>query len=111
MHIDNLHPVDVDEYYESLKDWSEFIVPKNTSKQDAEKDSQITSILKIRAIFSNKAKKELEKKQEKAKLLQHKYEQDYQKRVNRKRFQFDDNQRKNHKLVDDMKSKFMKGDE
>lgn len=111
LHIDNLHPVDVDEYYESLKDWSEFIVPKNTSKQDAEKDSQITSILKIRAIFSNKAKKELEKKQEKAKLLQHKYEQDYQKRVNRKRFQFDDNQRKNHKLVDDMKSKFMKGDE
>lgn len=97
LHIDNLHPVDVDEYYESLKDWSEFIVPKNTSKQDAEKDSQITSILKIRAIFSNKAKKELEKKQEKAKLLQHKYEQD--------------NQRKNHKLVDDMKSKFMKGDE
>ena len=111
LHIDNLYPVDVDEYYESLKDWSEFKVPKNTSKQDAEKDSQITHILKIRAIFSNKAKKELEKKQKNAKLLQYKYEQDYQKRVNRKRFQFDENQRKNHKLVDDMKSKFMKGDE
>lgn len=110
LHIDDLRTLDVDEYYESLKDWRKFKAPKDTSKRDAEKDSRVTFILKIKSIFSDKAKTELEEKREKAKMLQREYEMYYQKKVNRMRAQFEEEQRQNHESVDEMKSKFIKGD-
>lgn len=110
LHIIDLRFLDVDEYYDSLKDWSNFKAPKNTSKRDAERDSQVTFVLKIKAMFSNKAKIELDKKYEKAKMLQHEYEQYYQKRVKRMYIQFNEIQRQNHNAMDEMKSKFIEGD-
>jgi hypothetical protein len=110
LHVDDLRILDADEYYESLKDWRKFKAPRDTSKRDAEKDSRVTFRLRIKSFFSDKAKTELKEKLEKAKILQHKYEMDYQKRVNRMRAYFEEEQRQNHESVDEMKSKFMEGD-
>lgn len=110
LHIDDLRVLDVDEYYESLKDWRKFKAPRDTSKRDAEKDSRVTLILKIKSIFSDIAKTELEENREKAKMLQHEYEMYHQKRVNKMRAQFEEKQRQNHESVDKMKSKFIEGD-
>ena len=43
-------------------------------------------------------------------MLQQEYEQYHQKRVNRMRAQFEEQQRKNHESVDEMKSMYAKGD-
>lgn len=110
LHVDDLRVLGVNEYYESLKDWSKFKGPRDTSKRDAEKDSQVTFILKCKSIFSDKAKTELEEKRNRAKLLQHEYEQRYQNRVNRLSAKFEEQQRRNHESVDEMKSMYIKGD-
>lgn len=110
LHVDDLCILNAEEYYESLKDWSKFKEPRDTSKRDAEKDSKVTFWLKCKSIFSDKAKKELEEKRKKAKVLQQEYEQYHQKRVNRMRARFEEQQRKNHESVDEMKSMYAKGD-
>ena len=96
LHVDDLWILNAEEYYESLKDWSKFKEPRDTSKRDAEKDSKVTFCLKCKSIFSDKAKRELEEKRKEAKMLQQEYEQYHQKRVNRMRVQFEEQQRKNH---------------
>ena len=110
LHVDDLCILDAEEYYESLKDWSKFTEPRDTSRRDAEKDSKITFLLKCKSIFSDKAKRELEEKRKEAKVLQQEYEQYHQKRVNRVRAQFEEQQRKNHESVDEMKSMYAKRD-
>ena len=60
--------------------------------------------------LADKAKKELEEKRKEAKILQQKYEQRHQKRVDRKLAQFKEYQRKNHESVDKMKSLYARGD-
>lgn len=114
LHVDDLCILNAEEYYESLKDWSKFKEPRDTSKRDAEKDLKLTILvklwLKFKSIFSNKAKRELEEKRKEAKVLQQEYEQYYQKRVNRMRAQFEEQQRKNHESVNEMKSMYTKGD-
>lgn len=114
LHVDDLCILNAEEYYESLKDWSKFKEPRDTSKRDAEKDLKLTILvklwLKFKSIFSNKAKRELEEKRKEAKVLQQEYEQYYQKRVNRMRAQFEEQQRKNHESVNEMKSMYAKGD-
>lgn len=114
LHVDDLCILNAEEYYESLKDWSKFKEPRDTSKRDAEKDLKLTILvklwLKFKSIFSDKAKRELEEKRKEAKVLQQEYEQYHQKRVNRMRAQFEEQQRKNHESVDEMKSMYAKGD-
>ena len=110
LHVDDLCILNAEEYYESLKDWSTFTEPRDTSERDAEKDSKVTFWLKCKSIFSDKAKRELEEKRKKAKVLQQEYEQYHQKRVNRMRAQFEEQQRKNHESVDEMKSMYAKRD-
>lgn len=114
LHVDDLCILNAEEYYESLKDWSKFKKPRDTSKRDAEKDLKLTILvklwLKFKSIFSDKAKRELEEKRKEAKVLQQEYEQYHQKRVNRMRAQFEEQQRKNHESVDEMKSMYAKGD-
>ena len=58
LHVDDLYILNAEEYYESLKDWSKFKEPRDTSKRDAEKDSKVTFWLKCQSIFSDKAKRE-----------------------------------------------------
>ena len=110
LHVDDLCILNADEYYEGLKDWSKFKEPRDTSRRDAEKDSKITFLLKCKSIFYDKAKKELEEKRNKAKLLQDEYEQYYQNRVSRMRAKFEERQRQNQESVDEMKSMYIKGD-
>ncbi|MBD8972439.1 MAG: hypothetical protein EGQ63_01175 [Clostridiales bacterium] len=110
LHVDDLCILNAEEYYESLKDWSTFTEPRDTSKRDAEKDSKVTFWLKCKSIFSDKAKRELGEKRKEAKALQQEYEQYHQKRVNRMRAQFEEQQRKNHESVDEMKSMYAKRD-
>ncbi|MFR8064460.1 hypothetical protein [Thomasclavelia spiroformis] len=110
LHVDDLCILNAEEYYENLKDWSKFKEPRDMSKRNAEKDSKITFCLKCKSIFSDKAKKELEEKRKEAKILQQKYEQRHQKRVDRKLAQFKEYQRKNHESVDKMKSLYARGD-
>ena len=110
LHVDDLCILNAEEYYESLKDWSTFTEPRDTSKRDAEKDSKVTFCLKCKSIFSDKAKRELGEKRKEEKALQQEYEQYHQKRVNRMRAQFEEQQRKNHESVDEMKSMYAKRD-
>ena len=110
LHVDDLCILNAEEYYESLKDWSKFTEPRDTSKRDAERDSKVTFWLKCKSIFSDKAKRELEEKRKEAKVLQQEYEEYHQKRVNRMRAQFEEQQRKNHESVDEMKSMYAKRD-
>ena len=106
--LDNLCVLSVDDYYESLKDRSKFKEPRDTSKRDAKRDAQITFKSRFRCFF---LKDETEcKKREKEKQLQSEYKQRHQEDVNRKRAEFEENQRQNHKLMDEMKSKYIKGD-
>ena len=51
LHVDDLCILNAEEYYESLKDWSKFKEPRDTSKRDAEKDSKVTFWLKCKSIF------------------------------------------------------------
>lgn len=110
LHVDNLCILDPEEYYESLKDWSKFKEPRDTSKSDAERDSEITFLLRCKSKFSDKAKRELEEKCKKAKMLEQEYEKHHQKEVSRMRAQFEERQRKTNKLVDKNKSLYDRGD-
>lgn len=109
LHVDDLQVLSVNEYYEGLKDWSKFKEPRDTSKHDAEKDSQVTFLLKCKSIFCHKARRELEEKRSKAKLLQDKYEQQHQNRVCRMRARFEERKRQNYESVDEMKTMYIKG--
>ncbi len=69
--------IDPDIYYDGLKDWSQFREPKDTSRRDAEKDSGVSLFLKVKAFFSDEAKKELFDKKVKADVLEKEYAKYY----------------------------------
>ena len=110
LHIDKLCDLNAEEYYESLKDWRKFKEPRDTSKRDAKKDSGVTLFLKLKSIFSDKAKRKLEEKCKAEKTLKQVYEQDHQKKVKSMRAEFEKQQRKNNESVDEMKLLYTQGD-
>lgn len=110
LHFIELQPLNAIAYYESLKDWSRFREPKDTSHKEAEKDSGISFFLKVKAFFSQKPKSELNDKKLEAGDLQKEYSDSFSKRVERLREQFYKKQDQENKAVDSMKEQLRKHD-
>lgn len=108
LHYVDLYPVNVDEYYEGLKDWSRFKQPRDTSRKDAEKDSGISGLLKLKARFSERSKSELNKKKVNAVALQKEYSELHAKQVDLQREQFYQRQEDGNKAVDVMQQNLMR---
>jgi hypothetical protein len=108
LHNLDIYPVNVDEYYDGLKDWSRFKEPRDTSRKDAEKDSGISRFLKFKAIFSETSKSELHKKKASAVALQKQYSELSAKEVDLKRKQFYQRQEDNNKAVEKMRQNLMR---
>lgn len=108
LHYVHLYPVNVDEYYEGLKDWSRFKQPRDTSCKDAEKDSGISGLLKFKAWFSETSKSELDKKKANAVALQKEYSELHAKQVDLQREQFYQRQEDGNKAVDVMLQNLMR---
>lgn len=61
LHYWNIAPLDVDIYYDNLKDWSRFKESEDTTQKDT--DAGISLPLKVKALFAEKAKTELPMKE------------------------------------------------
>lgn len=110
LHFIELYPLDSEAYYESLKDWSSFKELEDTSRKDAEKDSGISGLLKVSAVFSKASKSKLENKKSEAEILQKEYTDKFSKRVKRLREQYYKRQEQSNNTIDLMKEKLMKHD-
>ncbi len=110
LHFIELHPLNAKVYYEGLRDWSKFTEPKNTSRKDAEKDSEISGFLKIMALFSQESKSKLDDKKLKAEVLQKEYSIKFSKRVNRLKEQFYKRQEQKNSTIHSREEKLKMND-
>lgn len=108
LHYVDLNPINVDDYYESLKDWSRFKEPRDTGRKDAEKNSGISILLKFKAWFSETSKSELDKKIVNAMALQKEYSELHAEQVNLQRTQFYQRQEGGNKAIDAMLQNLMR---
>lgn len=103
LHFIELYPLNTEAYYESLKDWSSFKEPKDTSRKDAEKDAGISGIHKVKALFSPESRS-------KAEILQKEYSDKFSERVERMRKQYYKRQEESNKTIELKKEKLIMHD-
>lgn len=110
LHFINLQPCTPEEYYNSLKDWSEMEPFKEPKKKYINKDAGISFGLRIKAFFSVAAKAELDEKKKQADAI---YEADVKSALdfyNKRAKHFYEVRQKQHEEMDELHRKMKSGD-
>lgn len=110
LHFINLQPCTAEDYYNSLKDWSEMEPFKKPKKKYVNKEAGIFGGLRIKAFFSVAVKVELDEKKKQADAI---YEADVRSALdfyNKRAKYFYEVQQKQHEEMDELHRKMKSGD-
>lgn len=110
LHFINLQPCTPEDYYNSLKDWSEMEPFKKPKKKYVNKEAGVFLGLRIKAFFSVVAKVELDEKKKQADAI---YEADVRSALdfyNKRAKHFYEVQQKQHEEKDELHRKMKSGD-
>lgn len=110
LHFINLQPCTPEDYYNSLKDWSEMESFKKPKKKYVNKEAGVFWGLRIKAFFSVVAKVELDEKKKQADAI---YEADVRSALdfyNKRAKHFYEVQQKQHEEMDELHRKMKSGD-
>lgn len=104
----------VDEYFESLKDYSRFSEPKDKSKRYAREKLNITPFsimkLKVKAKFDKRSEEKLNEINNKLSLLENEYYEDHLKNVEFLRNRFYSSQNKHNEKIEIQKNRYIAKD-